>query len=110
MNNIIHIVLLLHLFLYGVSTRNYFTHDRRDLDDEFVNIIKKYLSLQFKSSDYRTRSESDDPVDVNRWNQLNQNDIKNMPSIDDYSDEDTARRWLQWYTRISERYYQVGDY
>ncbi|CAF4389387.1 unnamed protein product, partial [Rotaria magnacalcarata] len=51
--------------------------------------------------------DPNDRVDVDRWNQLNDNDIKNMPPINDYSNEKTARRWLQWFSRISQRYYQV---
>ena len=55
-------------------------------------------------------SEEDDPndrVDIDRWNQLNEQDIDNMPEIDDYSDEDNALEWLAWYSRVALRYYQV---
>ena len=55
-------------------------------------------------------SNADDPndrVDIDLWNQLNEQDMKNMPDIDDYSDADNARDWLEWYSRVSLRYFQV---
>lgn len=55
-------------------------------------------------------TEEDDPndrVDIDRWNRLNEQDIKNAPKINDYSDENNALRWLTWYSRVSLRYYQV---
>jgi hypothetical protein len=48
-----------------------------------------------------------DEVDIDLWNELNDKDIKNMPTIEDYSDEATAARWLKWYFTVSRRYRQV---
>lgn len=49
----------------------------------------------------------DDEVDVDLWNRLNEQEIANSPSIDDFSNEENALRWLKWYFRIAERFYQV---
>ena len=60
--------------------------------------------------DSNSRENDVDPtdrVDINLWNKLNDEEIKNIPSIDDYSSEINARRWLKWRSRISLRYHQV---
>ena len=54
-----------------------------------------------------TWPDSDPEVDTELWNQLNSEEIKDMPTIEDYSDEQEAVRWLKWYLRISQRYRQV---
>ena len=91
--------ILLCLFQSCVSTGKY----QNDLE-ELLNILTE------RSYDDLT-TEDDDPndrVNVELWNQLNQNDIENMPEIDDYSSEITAKRWLKWYSRVSLRYSQVN--
>lgn len=67
-----------------------------NVDD--LNTLKKF----------RDQVDPNDLVDVNLWNQLNNDEIKNMPQIKSYADEATAARWLEWYTRIAQRYSQVG--
>ena len=66
-----------------------------NIDD--LNTLKKF----------RDQVDPNDHVDVNLWNQLNSDEIKKMPQIKSYADEATAARWLEWYTRISQRYSQV---
>ena len=51
--------------------------------------------------------DPNDRVDVQRWNRMNDDDLKRMPMTDDYSDEEAAIDWLQWNSRISERFRQV---
>ena len=48
-----------------------------------------------------------DDLDLDLLNSLNELEIQQMPKINDYSDEKTARDWLNWYFRISKRYHQV---
>ncbi|CAF2074598.1 unnamed protein product [Rotaria magnacalcarata] len=102
-NNAIYIVLLIHLFQYDILARQYPKYDQQDFENELDNIRKRFETFDLDNNEI----DPNDRVDVDRWNQLNDNDIKNMPPINDYSNEKTARRWLQWYSRISQRYYQV---
>lgn len=51
--------------------------------------------------------DPDDRIDVERWNQMNDEDLQRMPKIDDFSDERAAMRWFRWNSRIAERYRQV---
>ncbi|CAF5220876.1 unnamed protein product [Rotaria magnacalcarata] len=104
-NNAIYIVLLIHLFQYDILARQYPKYDQQDFENELDNIRKRFETFDLDNNEI----DPNDRVDVDRWNQLNDNDIKNMPPINDYSNEKTARRWLQWYSRISQRYYQVFD-
>ena len=83
-----------------------------DLDEQLIDLIEKNLhpiSTDFEESNSdEIAVDPNDRVDVDLWNKLNDKDIQNMPHIDDYSDEATARRWLKWHTRISLRYHQVS--
>lgn len=70
----------------------------------------RYQLEKFINSLDEQSSEEDDPndrVDIDRWNELNEWDIDNMPEFDDYSDENNALEWLAWYSRVALRYYQV---
>ncbi|CAF1347310.1 unnamed protein product [Adineta ricciae] len=58
---------------------------------------------------FRDQVDPNDHVDINLWNQLNSDEIKKMPQIKSYADEATAARWLEWHTRISQRYSQVSS-
>lgn len=51
--------------------------------------------------------DPDDRVNVEQWNRWNEEDTKRMPQTEDYSNENDAIEWLEWYSRISERYHQV---
>jgi hypothetical protein len=113
-NNCIYIFSLIFSFQYYILARKY---DQNDLEIELINLIERKLhSFSIKSNENPKESTYDeyqvdpnDHVDVNLWNKLNDEDIKKMPQIDDYSDEATALRWLKWYSRISLRYHQVYD-
>jgi hypothetical protein len=91
--------ILLCLFQSYVSTRKY----QNDFE-ELVNILTE------RSHDDSTAEDVNptDRVNVALWNQLNQDDIEDMPEIDDYSSEKTATKWLKWYSRVSLRYSQVN--
>lgn len=86
----------IYIFIYFFTVCQY-SHSIHDFD-ELIDIL---LS--------RSSSEDDptDRIDVNLWNQFNEQDMKNMPDIDDYSNENNALDWLKWYSRVSLRYYQV---
>jgi hypothetical protein len=110
----IYILLLIFSFQYYTLARKY---DEIDLENELINLIERNLqSFSAHSNENSKKSTNDkygvdpnDRVDIDLWNKLNNEDIKNMPQINDYSDETTAVRWLKWYTRISLRYHQVYD-
>jgi hypothetical protein len=92
--------IILFLFHSRISTGKYYQNDFEELLDSFI---------ERSSDDFEAKDDDpNDRVDVKLWNQLNKEDIKNMPKIDDYSDEVTAARWLKWYSRISLRYSQVN--
>ncbi|CAF4888903.1 unnamed protein product, partial [Rotaria sp. Silwood2] len=61
-----------------------------------------------ESENYETEVDPNDHVDIELWNKLNEQDMKNMPEINDYSDEIMAIKWLKWYVRIAQRYSQVS--
>jgi hypothetical protein len=61
-----------------------------------------------ESNSYENEIDPNDRVDIDLWNKLNDEDIKNMPQVDDFSNEATARRWLKWLTRVKLRYRQVN--
>lgn len=74
-----------------------------------ISSDKENFSLNSQETgNYRTEVDPNDRISVELWNQLNEEDIKNMSTIDDYSNETTARQWLAWYVRIVERYNQVN--
>ncbi|CAF0962495.1 unnamed protein product [Didymodactylos carnosus] len=53
-------------------------------------------------------SETNGEIDIKLLNSLNQIDIYSMPIIDDYSNNEQALEWLNWYTKIEERYSQIS--
>ena len=61
--------------------------------DQFLEILKKKFL--------------DEEVDVEIWNQINENAIQQMPKVTDYSNEKQAFQWLNWYSRVRRRYQQV---
>lgn len=66
-----------------------------------------FIDLFIESDSREIDVDPTDRVDINLWNKLNDEEIKNMPLIDDYSSEINAHRWLKWRSRISLRYHQV---
>jgi glycosylphosphatidylinositol transamidase (GPIT) subunit GPI8 len=111
MKNVIFILLLLSLFQCSTSTRKRYQSYQSDVE-ELIDILRDKIPNQSekrKNQDDSSETVVDpnDHVNVELWNNLNKDDIENMPEIDDYSDEFTARRWLKWYVRISQRYGQV---
>ena len=92
---------LFYLFHLSVSIRKY---DRNELD-EFVDLLLENSHVHHS----KQTSDPNDHIDVQLWNQLNQEDITNMRQIDDYSDEFEAIQWLKWYSRIALRYNQVSS-
>ena len=98
----ISIVLFITFFSSSIFAR------RSHRDEEYIDLIDENLSSRFindNQQDYHV--DPNDRVDVDRWNQLNDADIKHMPSIDDYSSEINAIRWLKWRSRVALRYHQV---
>ena len=80
------------LFITFFSSSNF---ARRAHRNEYIDLIEE------------NHVDPNDRVDVDRWNQLNDEDIKHMPQTDDYSNEINAIRWLKWRSRIGLRYHQV---
>jgi hypothetical protein len=101
-NNFIYILVLIFSFQYDISAEKYLEFYERDLENELIDMVQRHQ----ENSD-QTVVDPNDRVHVKLWNKLNDEDIKNMPQIDDYSNEDTALRWLKWHTRVSLRYQQV---
>ena len=110
----------LFLLIFGlqseISARKYSTYHERavNLEYEILDMLNKRYSTNFHSiSDILELDEReevvdpDDHVDIELWNKLNDEDIKNMPQTDDYSNEKAALQWLKWYSTISLRNYQV---
>ena len=109
----------------GVSTRNLNHFTDRELraflvflEEEYaVKLTKEVSPSNSKADSDNVRSKPsishkaaavlDDQVDIALWNELNDKDIKNMPTIDNYSDEAAAARWLKWYLIVVQRYRQV---
>ncbi|UJR37123.1 hypothetical protein I4U23_029827 [Adineta vaga] len=114
-NQFISIILILFSLQNEILARRYLTYRQRttDFEQEILDILNKRFSTNFNSiSDVLNHNERkvdpDDHVNIELWNKLNDKDIKNMPQIDDYSDETVATRWLKWYSKISKRFYQVS--
>jgi hypothetical protein len=108
-------LLLLLTFQYSTFARKQLTYYQRAFEEELLDAISRNSALFTVDSDETSDrlSSSEDEVDLDNhvnielWNQLNDEDIKNMPPTDDYSSEVVAARWLQWYTTITKRYRQV---
>ncbi|CAF1531916.1 unnamed protein product, partial [Adineta steineri] len=80
-----------------------------------ITIIKEEYSFSVnEKTDYEgnpnenIQVDLNDHVDIALWNKLNDQDIKNMPEIKDYTDEATATHWLEWYFRINQRFSQIS--
>lgn len=106
--------MLLPFFGFSLTSR---THDRIYGKR---NYIGKYQLISFvndntekilpnfqESSGDELDVDPNDRISVELWNKLNEEDIKNMPIINDYSSELTAMQWLTWFVRIVQRYNQV---
>ncbi|CAF3665561.1 unnamed protein product [Rotaria sp. Silwood1] len=63
-----------------------------------------------ETDNYQSEVDPNDRISVELWNKFNEEDIKNMPMIDDYSNEHTAAQWLTWYVRIAQRYNQIDSH
>jgi len=105
---------LIYIFLF-ICSFQYYSFARKssyqnDLENELIDFIEENLySISKESNSNENEIDPNDHVDVDLWNKLNDEDIKNMPQINDYSNEATAIHWLKWRTRIALRYRQVYD-
>jgi len=116
-NNSIYILLFFFSLQYYIIARQHQKYYLRELENELIDIINENRNListgsldSFEQSNLdENEADPNDRVDIVLWNKLNDDDIKNMPEINDYSDEATAVRWLKWHTRVSLRYHQVYD-
>lgn len=88
------ILLLLLAFQSCIFARKHSTYYQRTFEEGLLDAVLASI-------------DSDDHVDIELWNKLNDDDIENMPQTDDYSDEHAAIRWLRWYTKVAKRYRQV---
>ncbi|CAF1199950.1 unnamed protein product [Adineta steineri] len=115
-NKLIYTLFILFSLQYYILARKYSHHYERNLEDELIDLISRNLnqissdSTEVSQESYNDENkvELDDPVDVDLWNKLNDEDIKKMPQIDDYSSEKQAKSWLKWYLRVSKRYHQIS--
>ncbi|CAF0880032.1 unnamed protein product [Adineta steineri] len=115
-NKLIYTLFILFSLQYYVLARKYSHYYERNLEDELIDLISRNLnqissdSTEVSQESYNDENkvELDDPVDVDLWNKLNDEDIKKMPQIDDYSSEKQAKSWLKWYLRVSKRYHQIS--
>lgn len=115
MKKLFFIILFLSLFQLLLSSQKRYQYDQTEFD-QFFNYFKKKNLNQFnddgKSKVEKAKAEDDpnDRVHISIWNKINNADIKNMPTITDYSSESQALKWLKWYLPLSKRYYQVKVY
>ncbi|CAF0991980.1 unnamed protein product [Adineta ricciae] len=114
----IYLFLLILWLQSGIVARKYSKyHERADnFEHEILDMLNKRYSTNFHSIsdilelDEREEVDPNDHADVELWNKLNDEDIANMPKTDDYSSEKDALRWLEWYSKISLRNYQVSAF
>ncbi|CAF3991984.1 unnamed protein product [Rotaria sordida] len=100
MKNFIIIFLFISSFQFSTSTEeeiliNY--NIRNNNNDDLQEL-----------ENYETEVDPNDHVNIELWNKLNEEDMKQMPEINDYSNEIIAQEWLKWYLRIAERYSQIN--
>ena len=110
MKILICILLVICSFQPNLFARKFYSSH---FDDELIDFIQESLDTfpqtnSDESNSYENEIDPNDRVDIDLWNKLNDEDIKNMPQIDDFSNEVIARRWLKWRTRVSLRYRQVN--
>lgn len=88
-----------------------FEASRRDYYSYHQSLLEEFLALVDveKPSGARPKASlpTADDLDLNHLNALNDEEIERMPKIRDFSDEEAAREWLNWYYRIAKRYSQV---
>ncbi|UJR09094.1 hypothetical protein I4U23_013341 [Adineta vaga] len=114
MKNIIYFLLLICSIQFVSSTKKRPHFSERRWHD-FITYIQEKIDFSFEeqislsgSEKPQIKVDSNDHVDILLSNQLNDEEIKNMPQIKSYADEATAARWIEWYYRIAQRYAQVG--
>ena len=112
--NCIYMVLLIYSFQYYISADKHSTFFQREIEDALIDLIQQSqhkLSINYDetSKPFKYDVDPDDRVDVENWNKLNDADLKIMPQTKDYSNENAARKWLDWYLPVSERYNQVNE-
>lgn len=96
--------LLISFYLFLPITR--FNAENRFYQKQIEEFLKEYNGGRRVSTPLSV--DLVDEIDIDQWNRLNDEDLKQMPVIDDYSDEKLAQDWLDWYFRVSERFYQVS--
>lgn len=96
------------LFIFLGSFQSIVFARKRDFYYYQAHIDELMKRIQEKSSSvHYPIDDPDDRVDIDQWNELNDEAIRRMPEITDYSDEHNAVRWLKWFVPIIERYQQV---
>ncbi|CAF1022627.1 unnamed protein product [Didymodactylos carnosus] len=76
------------------------------LEKRFHFSLSKKVDLLYETGD--DFDEINGEIDIDLLNSLNEIDLNHMPVIDDYSDNDQALEWLNWYTKIERRYMQIS--
>ncbi|CAF1505387.1 unnamed protein product, partial [Rotaria sordida] len=117
-NFLIIIILLISSFGFSISNRKQNHYNQQQFESIIINSLHKYFTYEFEESisiNHKIENNNDeievdpnDHVNVELWNKLNEEDIKKMPVINDYSNEYVAKKWLKWYLPIAQRYSQVG--
>ncbi|CAF1361992.1 unnamed protein product, partial [Rotaria sordida] len=117
-NFLIIIILLISSFQFSISNRKQNHYNGQEFEDIIIDILHKYFTYEFEepiSINHNIENNNDeievdpnDHVNVELWNKLNEEDIKKMSVINDYSNEYVAKKWLKWYLPIAQRYSQVG--
>jgi hypothetical protein len=109
----IYIIFIIFSFQSHLSAKKYLEYYEREFENEYMDILERYetqISSNSQSNNDESKVDPNDRVHVKLWNKLNAEDIKNMPVINDYSNETTAMHWLEWRTRVALRYHQVNAY
>ncbi|CAF1281478.1 unnamed protein product [Rotaria sordida] len=119
-NFLIIIILLISSFQFSISNRKQNYYNQQQFESIIINILHKYFTYDFEepisinhnieNNNDETKVDPNDHVNVELWNKLNEEDIKKMPVINDYSNEIIAKKWLKWYLYIVQRYSQVDIY
>ncbi|CAF4286089.1 unnamed protein product, partial [Rotaria sordida] len=119
-NFLIIIILLISSFQFSISNRKQNYYNQQQFESIIINILHKYFTYDFEepisinhnieNNNDETKVDPNDHVNVELWNKLNEEDIKKMPVINDYSNEIIAKKWLKWYLYIVQRYSQIDIY
>ena len=127
MKNFIYIILIFLILFQQTITNRKNHHYNQQQFEELLELLKTKFTNKWKEeifsnsypldknndqsielNDYEQHEvDPNDRVDIDLWNKLNEQDMKKMPVITDYTNEDEAIQWLKWYLRIAKRHSQV---